>query len=268
MIPPNFVGAGLPRTAAGIAAAAKLIGCDPLVVRAVIDVETGGSGFLADRRPKILFERHHFSAATGGKFDAAHPDISSPHPGGYVGGAGEYDRLGAALALDRTAALASASWGLPQIMGENYRIAGFDTVDAMVETFCISEDLQLGSMASFIVRAGLADELCREDFAAFARRYNGPSYSANDYDRRLAADLARLRSMSGAGVSTTWPAQRQRIAKLQAALNVEGYGPLEVDGWAGVKTSAALREFQHDNRLVVTGYADAPTERALLGQPD
>jgi N-acetylmuramidase len=73
-------------------------------------VETGGCRFLPDRRPVILFERHIFSRETNHTFDASNSDISNPHAGGYsAGGAAQYDRLQRALALDRKAALRSAS---------------------------------------------------------------------------------------------------------------------------------------------------------------
>jgi hypothetical protein len=36
---------------------------------AVLTVETLGSGFLPDRRPRILFERHFFPSETKGAFD-------------------------------------------------------------------------------------------------------------------------------------------------------------------------------------------------------
>jgi len=40
--------------------AADLLGVDVATIRAVCDVETSGSGFLPDGRPKILFEGHVF----------------------------------------------------------------------------------------------------------------------------------------------------------------------------------------------------------------
>jgi hypothetical protein len=40
---------------------------------AVFSVETSGCGFLTDRRPKILFERHIFSHLTNGRYDAQNP---------------------------------------------------------------------------------------------------------------------------------------------------------------------------------------------------
>jgi hypothetical protein len=42
-------------------------------------------------------------------------------------------------------------------------------------------------MVNFIKANQLADPLRRHDWAAFARRYNGPGYTANSYDTKLAA---------------------------------------------------------------------------------
>ncbi len=89
---PEFTGPATRFSQGAIDRAADDIGCDVAAVKAVIDVESRG-GFLADTRPKILFERHIFSKRTGAKFDQSHPDISSSKPGGYMGGAAEYDRL-------------------------------------------------------------------------------------------------------------------------------------------------------------------------------
>ena len=43
-----------------IAAAAESLGITTAALRAVIDVECRGSGFLSDGQPVILFERHVF----------------------------------------------------------------------------------------------------------------------------------------------------------------------------------------------------------------
>ena len=57
---------------------AKSLGVEEPALRAVAEVESAGSGFLADRDlPKILFEGHAFHRLTGGRFDA-HKDISYP----------------------------------------------------------------------------------------------------------------------------------------------------------------------------------------------
>src|ERR1700751_4946349 len=129
----NFANTGGPMSNAGISSACATLGTKAPELWSIISVETSGCGFLPDRRPKILFERHIFHRLTTGKYDADDPDISQPTAGGYGrGGAHQYDRLAAAMVLDRSAALRSASWGLGQIMGENFSSAGFADVEGMV----------------------------------------------------------------------------------------------------------------------------------------
>src|SRR5512140_3205056 len=152
----EFIGRGVPLGSAGIDAALRMLGATPEALWAVLSVETSGCGYLQDRRPKILFERHYFHRLTGGKFDAVDPDISAPTAGGYgPSGAHQYARLEAAIQLDRGAALQSASWGLGQIMGANHAAAGFDDVEKMVSAFVESEDQQLLGMSNFIAGSSL-----------------------------------------------------------------------------------------------------------------
>src|SRR5438445_12178494 len=99
----EFVGRARGLSAAGLTAAAGSIGVNAPEIWAVVAVETSGCGFLADRRPRILYERHLFHALTSGKFDDG--DVSDPQPGGYEApGAHQYDRLARAMQLARTAA--------------------------------------------------------------------------------------------------------------------------------------------------------------------
>jgi hypothetical protein len=83
----EFQGEGLPLSPSGIDAATAALDVGPETLWAVIRVETRGWGFLADRRPQILFERHVFHRLTGGRFKATAPTISSRKPGGISGGA-------------------------------------------------------------------------------------------------------------------------------------------------------------------------------------
>src|SRR5262245_55550212 len=136
-----FKGIAKPLSEAGLTKAASDIGVERPALWAVMTVETKGCGFLADRRPQILFERHVFHKRTEGAFDQTDPDLSNPRAGGYgKGGAFQYERLARAIALKRDAALASTSWGLGQIMGFNAVAAGFADVEAMVRAMCNSED--------------------------------------------------------------------------------------------------------------------------------
>ena len=89
----NFKGKANPLSQQGLDTACQLLGTGPAEIWTLLTVETKGCGYLPDRRPVILFERHIFHKQTGG----AH---GSPEPGGYFGGAKEYDRLEEAMALD------------------------------------------------------------------------------------------------------------------------------------------------------------------------
>src|SRR5579885_2614771 len=127
-----FQGTALALSSEGLAEAASKMGVFATEIWTVLAVETSGCGYLPDRRPQILFERHIFHRLTQGRFDT-NGDISSATPGGYgASGAHQYDRLASAIACDREAALQSASWGIGQIMGENFAAAGFRNVENMV----------------------------------------------------------------------------------------------------------------------------------------
>lgn len=251
----NYALHGAPLSAAGLAQALDLLGVQPPVLWAVLAVETAGCGYLPDRRPKILFERHLFSHLTGGRFDRSHPDVSSPTPGAYgQSGAHQYERLAAAEGLDAEAALKSASWGLGQILGENFAAAGAPNVRAMVEAFVASEDNQLLGMAEFVARSPMKAALQAKNWAEFARRYNGPNYAGNHYDEHLAAFCARFNVHGCPDLN---------IRAAQAYLTYRGFNPGGVDGLPGPHTTAALKAFQQANHLPVTGEPDPGTLEAL-----
>jgi hypothetical protein len=172
--------------------AATALGCEAAAIRAVADVESGGrTGFLPDGKPKILFESHVFSKLTAGKYDRAHPDISTATwIRNYVGGTGEHDRLERAMQLDHEAALKAASWGKFQILGMNYGRVGSRTIDEFVEAQKRSENEHLDAFVKFILSHDLSDELRDRRWADFARRYNGPRYAENRYDQKMAEAYA------------------------------------------------------------------------------
>lgn len=250
----NFVGDAKRITDDDFQTAAGRLMCNVACIRAVVDVETGGkTGFLEDKRPKILFESRWFHKLTGGRFDASHADLSTPTwVRNYKGGAGEYDRLEAAVALDREAALKSASWGMFQILGANHRLAGFDSVEDYVERQLVSEGEHLKSFVSFVFASKLDDELRDRRWADFARGYNGPAFKENRYDDKLAEAYAR--HAQGVIQPTT--------AQIQLALNRFGAN-LEVDGLTGPSTRDALRQFQREHGLVTDGIAGPKTLAAL-----
>jgi hypothetical protein len=108
-----------------------------------------------------------------------------------AGGAHQYDRLDEAIALDRKAALQSASWGMFQILGSNYAACGFPGAEDYVTAMCVSEASQLDAFAAFCRHGGLDRFLRAHDWTQFALAYNGPGEAANDYDTKLAAAYRR-----------------------------------------------------------------------------
>jgi len=250
-----FTGAGKPLSEAGLAKAAGDIGVGLPALWAVMTVETRGCGFLPDRRPRILFERHVFHRRTGGKYAARAPEVSQPTAGGYgAAGAQQYERLQTAIGLDRQAALESCSWGLGQVMGFNARDAGYASAEAMVEAMCESEDAQFLAMIDFIIRSRLAGYLQASDWANFARAYNGKDFRKNKYDEKLRLADARF---------TAGPLPSLRVRSAQLYLSYLGYAPGGVDGWYGNHTQKALLRFQRDCNLPATGGIDDEALAAL-----
>jgi hypothetical protein len=261
---PEFTGPATPFTEGAIQAAAARIGCDVAAVKAVIDVESRG-GFQPDTRPKILFERHLFHRLTGGAHDAAHPDISSPDAGGYVGGAGEYARLERAIALDRDAALKSASWGAFQILGRNHEAAGFANVEDFCAAMCRSEDDQLGAFVAFVLANHLDDELRRQDWAGFARGYNGPAFEKNRYDQKLAtAHAFHAKEPRTAAGSRTLGSRTLKMGDAGPdVIHLQERLRIAADGDFGPATRQAVMDFQRDRGLAVDGVAGPRTLEAL-----
>ncbi len=247
-----FEGKALPLSPQGISSALGRLGVDAPVLWAVLTVETSGCGFLPDRRPKILFERHWFNRLTDGRFDNQAPDISNSRAGGYgSGGAFQYERLVRAMALDRAAALKSTSWGLGQVMGFNATKVGYADVEALVSAAQASEDAQLNAMVGFIQQANIARYLKQLDWAKFAFHYNGQDFQKNRYDEKL--DLCHRRYKQG-------PLPDLSVRTAQLGLMLLGYGGSGfVDGWFGVNTQRALVKYQQKSGIQATGSVDAAT---------
>lgn len=253
--PINFFGPGTPLTSAGFEAILTSLGVESEALWSVLAVETSGCGYLGDRRPQILFERHKFHEFTGGRWDKDYPDISNPVAGGYgPAGAPQYARLAKAMSLDAAAALQSTSWGLGQVLGRNYLAAGFETVVAMVETCVASEDGQLSCMAHFITSQGLASALQARDWVGFARRYNGPDYASQDYDGKLAYHFAQFEAHGVPDILVRACQMRLRYRNLYAGA---------VTGYADSVTLLAVKAFQAKAGLVPTGLIDAALLAAL-----
>lgn len=175
--------------------ASKLLQCDIPSIKAVISVETSGKGFISNtNKPTILFEGHIFykQLKQRGKnpedYKIGNEDIiySKWTKQYYKQGLDEYKRLERAKKIDIVAAYSSASYGLGQIMGFNYKLCGYDSVENFVEAMCVSEGNQLIAFCNFVKNnTKMWNALKRRDWATFACAYNGPEYVKNNYDVKL-----------------------------------------------------------------------------------
>jgi hypothetical protein len=250
----TFTGTAEPLTKQGFMAVVEDLDVGVPELLAVLSVESRACGFLPDRRPLILFERHIFHKRTRGAFAASDPDLSDPVPGGYAGMEKEYRRLSRAMRLDRTAALMSASWGAGQIMGFNHAAAGFDAVEPMVAAMQASEDAQLRGVAAFLTANDLVGALRARDWTTFARRYNGPAFAKHKYDVRLAA----AREMYAAGARPD-----VEVRRAQLYLTYLGFAPGAVDGLHGKRSRGAVVAFRQRERLGTSERVDGALIEAL-----
>lgn len=181
-----------------IKACAKSLGVPVASLQAVHKVESEGEGFNSDGSPVILFEPHIFYKqltkkgliTIRDKVMRERPDLCYPKwkRGAYgAEGAYQHQRLTAASQYHRESALESASWGLGQVMGFNWKDLGYPSLQAFINAQYKDEGAQLDTMCRFIRHNGLINELKTQNWTAFAYRYNGEGYKANNYDGRLAA---------------------------------------------------------------------------------
>lgn len=169
--------------------AAALIGCTPAAIKAVKEVEAPAGGFLPNGDIRILFEPHVFwkeLKAIG--IEPVESGICYPEWGELPYGKEslQMERLARAMEINSTAALKSASWGLFQIMGNNFRKAGYLCVEDMVEDYKKGESQQLASFVNYLKSTAIARHLVNKNWEGFALAYNGTGYKKNNYDRRLA----------------------------------------------------------------------------------
>lgn len=175
---------------ADITILASRLGCTVKQIKAVARVESGGSAFDDEGRPKILFERHYFWKLTNGKHGVT--PFSNPVGGGY--NEPRWDKLTRAACLDPQAAFASASWGKFQVMGAHWKALGYVSALEMAYSTVTGEAGHYEMLARFIEKNGLKPALQAlsnraADNVAFASKYNGPSFKKYAYDTKLAAAM-------------------------------------------------------------------------------
>lgn len=177
------------------------------MLRAVIAVESGGTGFLPDGRPRILLEGHllwrrlRVRGISPVGLARQHPTLCFPSwtRRWYRGGTGEWERLERVIRFGagqpewegyKKAGLESCSWGLFQLLGMNYAAAGFRNVYELKHAHEAGEPEQLAAILRWMGTNGLLGALRRKDWIRFTRGYNGPG-QVPLYSARLAAAYRR-----------------------------------------------------------------------------
>ena len=171
------------------------------LVRAVLAVESGGSGFRKGRllvrfEPRVYLKQSRLPRAVfdlyfriGESYDE---DMYRSTPDEeFVRFHGDQDlewhALEVACRINMTAGWKSASYGGPQIMGFNAERAGYEDVYEMVEAFKSGDDEQVRAMFRLLShliadsgngRVNAMQCLRDGDLWGFARRYNGEGQEA------------------------------------------------------------------------------------------
>ena len=171
---------------------AWLLGCEPEMIRAFTKVESNGSGFLGSGKPVILFESYQFYKNL--KSEGIDPTpylktkpnlVTTSWIKNYYGGEKEWGRLEEARKISESAANKSASWGLLQIMGSNYKLCDKSSISEFVKDMEKDEFTQLSLGIDFLKGIGASKYLVSKDFKNLAKTYNGPGYASNKYDIKL-----------------------------------------------------------------------------------
>lgn len=180
------------------------LGVAPCVLRAVLEVESGGQGFLPSGKPIIVFEGHLFWKALRQRGIDPAPHARE-HPGivfekwtnrYYARGEKEYARLEEAMAIHKEAALSATLWGAFQILGGNYKRCGYADIKEFVAGQRTAQG-QLGTFVAYLKANGLVEPLRKKDWSAFARKYNGLAYAKNGYHKKLEAAYKRCVARQG-----------------------------------------------------------------------
>jgi hypothetical protein len=181
-------------------------------LKAFIMVESSGTGFDKLGNLMIQFEPHVFAKWLE-IFDVEHTLTKSVRDGrttykiiacikgtmepieltnGVEVQSKELAAYDVALKIDERAAKLSTSWGLPQILGEGYDLAGYASAQAMIDDFRENEVNQVRAMCTFLDKKGIRKYLQNGDWYNVARLYNGAGFIkqtdlSKRYDTKLKA---------------------------------------------------------------------------------
>lgn len=138
-----------------------------------ISVESSGRGFDATTGKLIIqFESSLFS-----KFAKIPKDSSVWAKNGVEKQSAEWEAFNNAFSIDSEAALRATSIGLPQILGDNFKACGYESVGDMWDDFKLGELQQVKALIRFIGNnKKLLNAIKTQDWNTVASIYNGAGY--------------------------------------------------------------------------------------------
>lgn len=256
---------------AEIRAAAEAAGLPPDALEAVVEVESGGRAFAqvgGKPMPLILWEYHVFHRCLPPELraEALARGLAARRWGDRPykrTQSARYAQLERGRAIHEGAAYSACSWGVGQVLGENWQWLGYPSARALAEEAMEGVGGQVRLMIRFIDRRGLRGALEARDWRGFARAYNGPG-QVDHYAGLMAKAYARLGGAAPAAaviddeVTLRFGARGEAVSRLQQALRGLGHH-LHVDGDFGPATRAALIAFQTEQSLTPDGIAGPQT---------
>lgn len=245
--------------------------------QAFLNVESRSRGFNREGQPIILNEPHVFYRNLRGaeRDQAVRQGLAYREWGEKPyerSQSARYEWLDRAMRINEEAALKSCSWGLSQILGENFSLVGYGTVQDMVRAFMRDEEEHVEAMMKYILATGIADDLRAERWDVVARVYNGPGYKRNGYHTKMAREFAKLRGVPDVDWQPDAPDPRaititdkETIRSVQNKLRELGYYEVgRVDGIYGIKLRAGVLAFRADHGLPIIADVDQELLAALM----
>lgn len=276
----NFVGSGKRLQQGDIGEAARLAGMETAALLAFIEVETAGRGFDNLNRPKMLRETHILFRELGpsAKRDAAVKAGLANKSWVRNYSNDSYPDLERMIAIDKNAALRSCSWGLPQILGNNCKTAGFADAESMVKAMMQGEREQLLAMVTLLKAWGIPAMLAGKDLTKpdnwrqVVSKYNGKNYEVNNYHTKAAAAYRKHKVGTANTMKPAIPnvavlrsgTKGEAVRNMQSDLAALGYVFTSgIDGRFGPETVKHVKAFQDAHKLRPDGIAGPETITAI-----
>jgi hypothetical protein len=165
--------------------AAKKLGIDAELMKAIGEKESRGLGFRRVGHATILFERYKmrkhliaakaYSPAQIEELTRKYPNIINEESGGY--NESSYDKLKLAKTINVDCAIKSCSWGRFQVMGENVGWSAYSSAVELEAAMNVCDLQQFKYFVAFLnKKPGMLKALQAKNWEKIADYYNGTGW--------------------------------------------------------------------------------------------